>query len=212
MDRDRLDRYLTNVREIERRIERIEAQNTSGEARELPDAPAGVPDSFQKHVDLMYDLMALAFESNVTRVFTLKMGRDASARVYPESESSRPFHPASHHGGREERVLEFQKINKYHVGTVTYLLEKLKNTMEGEKSLLDKSMIIYGAPMGDSNVHNHINCPLFIAGGANGQLPGNIHHKAADTTPMANVFLTLMHKLGFEDMESFGDSTKPFVI
>jgi hypothetical protein len=212
MDRDRLDRYLTNVREIERRIERIEAQNTSGEQRELPDAPAGVPDSFQKHVDLMYDLMALAFESNVTRVFTLKMGRDASARVYPESESSRPFHPASHHGGREERVLEFQKINKYHVGTVTYLLEKLKNTMEGEKSLLDKSMIIYGAPMGDSNVHNHINCPLFIAGGANGQLPGNIHHKAADTTPMANVFLTLMHKLGFEDMESFGDSTKPFVI
>ena len=99
-----------------------------------------------------------------------------------------------------------------HVGTVTYLLEKLKNTVEGDANLLDKSMIIYGSPIGDSNLHNHLNCPLFVAGGANGQLAGNIHHKAADDTPMANVFLTLLQKLGFEGRESFGDSTKPFAI
>jgi hypothetical protein len=211
-DRDRLDRYLNDVREIERRIEMVEAQNTSGEARELPDAPAGVPDSFQEHVDLMYDLMVLAFESNVTRVFALKLCRDVSARVFPESGSDRPFHPCSHHGQREENITELNKINKYHVRTVTYLLEKLKNTMEGDKSLLDKSMIIYGSPLGDSNLHNHLNCPLFVAGGANGQLQGNIHHKAPQGTSMANVFLSLLQKLGFEDMESFGDSTKPFAI
>ncbi len=211
-DRERLDRYLTNVRELERRIEMVEAGNLSGEQRELPDAPAGVPDSFHEHVQLMYDLMALSFESNTTRVIALKMGRDAGARVYPESESTRAFHPCSHHGGRESNVREFYKINKYHVSTVTYLLDKLKNIQEGDQNLLDKSMVIYGSPMGDSNRHNHNKCPLFIAGHANGQLAGNIHHRAADATPMADVFLTLLQKLGFEDKKSFGDSNKPFVI
>ena len=211
-DRNRLERYLSDVREIERRIEMVEAQNTSGEARELPDAPAGVPDSFKEHVELMYDLMVLSFESNITRVFALKLCRDVSARVYPESGCDRPFHPCSHHGEREENLTELYKINKYHVSTVTYLLEKLKNTMEGDANLLDKSVIIYGSPLGNSNVHNHLKCPLFIAGGANGQLEGNIHHIAADGTPMANVFLTLMQKMGFEDMESFGDSSRPFAI
>ncbi len=212
VDRDRLDQYLTNVRELERRIEMVEAQNTSGDPRELPDAPAGVPDQFHEHIQMMHDVIALGFESNATRVFSLKMGRDASARVYPESETTRAFHPASHHGGREANIRTLSLINKYHVSTVTYLLEKLKNTMEGEKNLLDKSMIIYGSPMGDSNIHNHKKCPLFIAGHANGHLAGNIHHRAEHGTPMANVFLSLMQKLGFEDMESFGDSTAPFAI
>ena len=211
-DKDRLERYLTNVREIERRIEMVEAQNTSGEARELPDAPAGVPDSFQEHIDLMYDLITLAFESNVTRVVALKMCRDVSARVFPLSGSDRPFHPASHHGDKEEDVKEFFKINRYHVSTVPYLLDKLMAVQEGDANLLDKSMIIYGSPMGNSSVHNHLKCPLFVAGGANGQLAGNIHHRAPGGTPMADVFLTLLHKLGFEDLESFGDSAKPFVI
>ena len=209
-DRQRLDQYLDNIREIERRIQKIEARNTGGEMRELPEAPAGVPDSFEDHVKLMFDLQALAFESDMTRVFSFKMGRDSSARVFPESGTDKPFHPASHHGGNEEAVLDFYKINKYHVGMLPYFLEKLQNTMDGDMNLLDKTMLLYGSPMGDSNVHNHKRCPLFVTGGANGQLQGNLHIKAPDGTPMANVMLSLMHKLGMDDLESFGDSNGDF--
>jgi hypothetical protein len=209
-DRVRLEQYLENIREIERRIQMIEARNTSGEPRELPGAPAGVPDSFEEHVKLMFDLQALAFESDLTRVFSFKTGRDASARVYPESGSDRPFHPASHHGGREEGIIEFFKINRYHVSLFPYFLEKLKNTQEGDATLLDKTMLIYGSPMADGNLHNHRRCPLIVLGGANGKLQGNVHLKAPDATPMANVMLTLMHKLGLEDFETFGDSTGEF--
>jgi hypothetical protein len=209
-DRQRLDQYLENIREVERRIQRIEVRNTSGEPRELPGAPAGVPDSFEEHVQLMFDLQALAFASDMTRVFSFKMGRDSSARVYPESGTDKPFHPASHHGGREDAIVDFYKLNKYHVSMLPYFLEKLKTTMEGEQSLLDKTMIIYGSPMADGNLHNHRRCPLFVAGRANGQLAGNLHLKAPDGTPMANVMLGLMHKLGLEDVESFGDSTEDF--
>lgn len=209
-DRRRLDRYLENIREIERRIQKVEAHNTAGEMRELPEAPAGVPDSFEEHVKLMFDLQALAFESDMTRVFSLKMGRDSSARVYPESGVDKPFHPASHHGGNPKAVGEFAQINRYHVSMIPYFLEKLKNTMEGDSNLLDKTMIIYGSPMGDSNVHNHRRCPLFLAGGANGRLDGGLHVKAPDGTPMANVMLSLLHKLGLDDMESFGNSTGDF--
>jgi hypothetical protein len=206
-DRQRLDQYLENIRELERRIERIETHNTSGAMRELPEAPAGVPDSFEEHVQLMFDLQALAFESNMTRVFSFKMGRDSSARVFPESGTDRPFHPASHHGNRGENITDFYKLNKYHVSMLPYFLDRLKNTMEGESNLLDKTMIVYGSPMGDGNVHNHKRCPLVVVGGANGQLGGNMHLRAPDGTPMANVMLSLLHKLGMDDMESFGDST-----
>jgi hypothetical protein len=209
-DRVRLEQYLDNIREIERRIQMVEARNNSGEQRELPGAPAGVPDSFEEHVKLMFDLQALAFESDLTRVFSFKTGRDASARVYPESGSDRPFHPASHHGGKEEGILEFYKINKYHVSLFPYFLERLANTREGEGTLLDKTMLIYGSPMADGNLHNHRRCPLIVLGGANGKLQGNIHLKAPDATPMANVMLTLLHKLGLEDFEAFGDSTGEF--
>ena len=209
-DRRRMDQYLENIREIERRIQGIEAYNASGEVRELPAAPAGVPDSFDEHVKLMFDLQALAFEADMTRVFSFKMGRDASSRVYPESGTDKPFHPASHHGGNPEAVLDFAKINQYHVSLVPYFLEKLQNTMEGDASLLDKTMIIYGSPMADGNLHNHRRCPLFVVGGANGQLKGNQHLFAPAGTPMANPMLSLMHKLGFDDMESFGDSTGEF--
>ena len=209
-DRLRIDQYLDNIREIERRIQRIEERNTSGEVRELPEAPAGVPDSFEEHVKLMFDLQALAFESDVTRIFSFKMGRDSSARVFPESGTDKPFHPASHHGGNEDALVDFYKINKYHVSMLPYFLEKLKNTMEGDTNLLDKTMLIYGSPMGDSNLHNHKRCPLFIVGGANGQLQGNLHVRASAETPMANVMLSLLHKLGLDDLESFGDSTGDF--
>ncbi len=206
-DRQRLERYLDNVREVERRIQRIEAYNTSGAERALPRAPAGVPDSFREHVELMFDLQALAFQSDMTRVFSFKMGRDSSARVYPESGSDRPFHPASHHGGREEAVLEFNKINAYHVSMLPYFLRKLEEISEGEDSLLDKTMVMYGSPMGDPNLHNHKRCPLIVLGGANGRLDTGRHLSYADGTPMANVMLSLMHTLGMDDLQSFGDST-----
>ena len=210
-DRSRMERYLENIREIERRIQMVEARNTSGEPRELPQAPAGVPDSFEEHVKLMFDVQALAFEADVTRVFSFKMGRDSSGRVYPASGTDKPFHSASHHGGNEKAILEFGKINRYHISLLPYFLAKLKNTMDGEASLLDKSMIIYGSPMADGNLHNHRRCPLLVLGHANGKLAGGVHVKAADGTPMANPMLSLLHKLGFDDA-SFGDSTGDLAI
>src|SRR5688500_4693557 len=205
-DRSRVDRYLEDIREVERRLQRIEARNTSGEARELPGAPAGVPDSFGEHVQLMFDIQALAFAADITRVFSFKMGRDGSSRVYPESGSERPFHPASHHGGNEKGVKEFFLINKYHVGMLPYFLDKLKSIQEGDSTLLDKTIIIYGSPMADGNLHNHRRCPLILTGGANAKRERNVHLKAADGTPMANALLTVAHTLGMDDMTSLGDS------
>jgi hypothetical protein len=206
-DRQRMDRYLEDVREIERRIQKIEARNLSGESRELPGAPAGVPDSFDEHVKLMFDLQALAFQADVTRVFSFKMGRDASSRVYPESGVSKGFHPASHHGNKPASIVEFGEINRYHVSLLPYFLQKLESIEEAGEPLIDRTAIIYGSPMGDSNLHNHKRCPLFLVGHAGGQLKGGLHLRAADGTPMANVMLTVMHRIGLTDIEQFGDST-----
>ncbi len=206
-DRHRLGRYLDDIREVERRIQRVEARNMSGDPRELPEAPAGVPDSFKEHVELMFDIQALAFAADVTRVFSFKMGRDGSARTYPESGTDKPFHPASHHGGTERGVKDFQMINKYHVGMLPYFLQKLKDLQDGDSNMLDKTMIIYGSPMGDSNLHNHRRCPLVLLGKSQGRLAGNLHIKAPDGTPMANAMLSMMHTLGMNDVSSFGDST-----
>jgi len=211
-DRTRLDRYLNNVREIERRIQAIEARNTSGEARELPEAPAGVPDSFSEHMKLMFDLQVLALETDMTRIISFKTGRDSQNRVFPESGSLQPFHPASHHGDREDRILEFNKICSYRVSQMTYLLDRLKESMDGEQNMLEKTMIVWGSPMADPNVHNHRRCPLILLGHANGALKGNLHVKAADATPMANAFLTLGHALGMDDLKQFGDSTGEFSV
>jgi len=208
-DQQRMDQYLENVRELERRIQGVEARNSSGEERAIPAAPSGVPDSFTDHVHLMMDLQVLAFQSDMTRVFSFKIARDAIGRVYPESGTLTPFHPASHHGEKAEAILDFNVINRYHVSHLNYLAEKLKASPEGDGNLLDKTMIIYGSAMGDSNLHNHKRCPLIVLGGANGKLEGDVHLMAPDGTPMANAMLTLMHKLGFED-ESFGDSTSAF--
>ena len=205
-DQQRVDKYLSDVRELERRIQTVEARNTSGEARELPEAPAGVPDSFSEHMKLMFDFQVLAFQSDMTRVFSFKTGRDASSRAYPESGTDKGFHPASHHGGREANILDFNKINRYHVSMLPYFLDKLKSTMDGDKDLLEQTMIVYGSPMADGNIHNHRRCPLLVLGHGNGRLAGNMHLKAPDGTPMANVFLSLAHQLGV-DMKSFGDST-----
>ena len=211
-DRQRLDRYTDNIRELEQRIRRIEQQNMSGEEREIPEAPAGVPDAFAEHVHLMMDLQVLAFVSDSTRVFSLKMGRDASPRVFPESGTDSPYHAASHHGGREEQVRDFGKINTYHVSMIPYLLEKLQSVQDGDATLLDKTMVMYGSAMGDSNLHNHIRCPLFLVGGANGLLEGEQHVRAPAGTPMANVMLDLLHRLGVDDIEAFGNSTGTFAV
>ena len=136
-DRRRLNDYLDDVREIERRIQKVEQYNSSGQARELPEAPVGVPDSFEEHVKLMFDLQALAFMADVTRVSAFKMGRDVSSRVYPESGVKTPFHALSHHGENPEKIAEFARLNRYHVSKVAYFLEKLRSTPDGDGNLLD---------------------------------------------------------------------------
>jgi hypothetical protein len=209
-DRQRLDRYLDNVREVERRIQAVEARNTSGERRELPEAPAGVPDSFTEHMKLMFDIQVLALQTDMTRIISFKTGRDAQNRVFPECESKQPFHPASHHGNREERIMEFNKICKFRLGQMAYFLDKMKTATEGDGSLLDKTLVVWGSPMADPNIHNHRRCPLVLFGHANGMLKGGVHLKAAADTPMANVMLALLHGLGLEDLKTFGDSTGEF--
>jgi hypothetical protein len=211
-DKHRLDKYLQDIRELEMRIQAVERHNRSGEMRELPEAPSGVPDSFAEHMKLMFDFQVLAFQSDMTRVFSFKTGRDASSRAYPESGTDKGFHPASHHGGREAAILEFNLINKYHVSMLPYFLDRLKETQEGDSNLLEKSVIMYGSPMGDPNVHNHRRCPFLVFGNAGGRIAGGMHLKAADGTPMANVMLSLMHTMGLDQMKSFGDSTGVFTL
>ncbi len=210
-DRARLDEYLEDVREIERRIQRIEQKNMSGEVRELPNAPVGVPDSFEEHVKLMFDLQAVAFAGDVTRVSSFKLSRDVSGRVFPESGVRTGFHNASHHGSRGQRLAEFAQLNKYHVSLVPYFLDKLKKTSDGDGTLLDNTLVIYGGAMGDGNLHNHKRCPLFFAGHGGGAFKGNLHVKAPDGTPMANAWLTVARRLGIQ-IDTFGDSTGELVI
>jgi hypothetical protein len=166
----------------------------------------GVPDSFEEHVKLMFDLQAVALASDVTRIFSFKLGRDVSNRVYAPSGSTTAFHTASHHLDRDDRITDFQKINTYHVSMVPHLLDKLKGTPDGDGSLLDHTLIIYGSAMGNSNLHNHKRCPLFFAGHAGGALQGNLHIRAEDGTPMANALLSALRGLGV-DVDRFGDST-----
>jgi hypothetical protein len=210
VDRMALDQYTTHIREMERRIQLVEAQNLSGEERAMPDAPSGVPDRWEDHLELMFDLQVVAFQSDLTRVITLKPGADRSSMTFPECGTNKPWHSASHHGNTPTGIMDFNKINSYRLSQFTYLLEKLKNTMEGDASLLDKTAIVWGSAMGDGNVHNNLRCPLLLMGHANGALDGNVHLKAEKGTPMANVFLSLMHRMGHDDMEFFGDSTGEF--
>ena len=207
VDKARLDDYLADIREIERRIQKVEQVNTSGEQRELPGAPVGVPDSYEEHVKLMFDLQALAFGSDITRVFAFKMSRDVSGRVFPSTGVTTGFHNASHHNTREDRIRDFAKINRYHVSLLPYFIERLKKMPEGDGTVLDNTLIVYGSPMGDPNVHNHRRVPLLFAGHAGGTLKGGLHIKAADGTPMANTFLDALHRIGMDDVPTFGDSS-----
>jgi hypothetical protein len=209
-DRARLSDYLDNVREVERRIQNIEAYNRSGEPREMPQAPAGIPDSFSAHAKLMFDLQALALASDVTRVFSFKLGRDNSNRVYPESGFGGAFHPTSHHSGKEEKIVNFAKLNTFHVSLIPYFLERLNAIPDGDGSLLDNTVLLYGSSMGDSNQHNHRRVPFFIVGRAGGAIAGGRHYKAANQTPLANVMLGVLHALGTDDVKEFGDSEAVF--
>jgi hypothetical protein len=212
-DQSRLNGYLDNVREIERRIQAIERYNTAtGDERKLPNAPVGVPETFREHVDLMLDLQVLAFMTETTRVSSFKMARDVSSAIYPESGVKTPFHALSHHGEDPKTIAEFAKLNQYHVSTIAPFLEKLKNTPDGDGNLLDHSLVMYGSPMGDSHVHEHRRVPVFLAGHASGKIKGNLHLSCPDGTPMANLLLTIVHKLGVNDLNKVGDSTGDLAI
>ena len=200
-----LDDYLQDVREIERRIQLVERQNATRRGIDLPEAPIGVPDAWIDHVRMMFDLQVLAFSTDVTRVSAFKMGRDVSSRVYADSGIDTPFHSLSHHGNRSEKLAEFATLNEFHVDQVSYFIDRVKSTPDGDGNLLDHSMVLYGSPMGDGSVHNHLRVPLFLAGHANGQLSGNLHVLCDDGTPMANLLLTMLRRLGV-DSDSVGDS------
>ncbi len=211
-DRAALDEYLTHIRELERRIQLVEARNASGEEREMPNAPSGVPDSFEEHMQLMFDLQVLALQTDMTRVITFKTGFDQSNRTFPQSGVNRSIHGVSHHGNAEADIMDFNTINRHRLGQMTYFLEKMRTTMDGDQSLLDKTAVIWGSPMGDPNLHNHRRCPLLLMGKANGVLEGGLHLQAPEGTPMANVFLSLMQGIGHDEMKAFGDSTGEFAL
>jgi hypothetical protein len=206
-DRNRVAEYLDTVREIERRIQLAEKQH-SNSALNVPASPSGVPDDHQAHTKLMFDLMALAFQADITRISTFMMAREVSYRTFPMLGISEGFHPASHHQNNAARLENLTKINTYHVELVAHLLAKLKATPDGDGNLLDHSLILYGSGMSNSNVHNHAPLPVFVAGGAAGRMKGGRHILYPENTPMANLLLSILEKAGVPQ-ESVGDSTGP---
>lgn len=203
-DRTKMDEYLTSVREVERRIQIAEAGVADNPTPDM-DRPLGVPVSYAEHARLMFDLQVLALQSDMTRVITFQLAREGSTRSYNEIGVSEPHHPLTHHGGNQDMIDKFAKINEYHVSLFAYLLEKLKSTPDGDGSLLDHSMYLYGSGMGDPNLHDHINLPILVAGGGAGKLKGGRHIRYEDRTPLANLHLTLLEKAGVR-MDSFADS------
>jgi hypothetical protein len=195
-DRNRLDAYLENVREIERRIQRAEKQATTEIA--VPDAPIGIPESFEEHAMLQFDLLALAYEADVTRVFTYMISRDASQRVYPNLGLTEPHHSMSHHGGNTEKIANLVKLNTYHISLFGRFLDKLRSTPDGDGSLLDHSLILWGSGMSESNTHSRLDIPTLLAGGGAGLIKGNRHLQMAPQTPFANLLLTLSDKHGVQ--------------
>lgn len=203
-DRTKMDEYLTSVREVERRIQIAEAGVADNPTPDM-DRPLGVPVSYAEHARLMFDLQVLALQSDMTRVITFQLAREGSTRSYNEIGVSEPHHPLTHHGGNQDMIDKFAKINEYHVSLFAYLLEKLKSTPDGDGSLLDHSMYLYGSGMGDPNLHDHINLPILVAGGGAGKLRGGRHIRYEERTPLANLHLTLLEKAGVR-MDSFADS------
>jgi hypothetical protein len=209
-DQNRLDQYLTDVREIERRIERV-GQQVSGDDIVIPEQPVGIPSDFEEHMKLMFDLWVLAWQADITRITTLLMAKELSNGVYPNSGISDSFHTLSHHSHNQDSKDRFAVLNNYHVGLFAYLLDKLQATPDGDANLLENSMVLYGSGMSDGNEHNHDPLPVVIAGRASGRLDANRHLRNSEGTTMSNLLLAMLHKLGIED-ESFGDSTGAMAI
>jgi Protein of unknown function (DUF1552) len=204
-DRARIDEYLENVREIERRIQLAEKKGATNVSIV---SPTGIPDDHEQHSKLMMDLIALAWQSDMTRIASFMMAREVSYRTFPQVGVPEPFHSTSHHQDDPTKLEQLTKINTYHVGLVAYLLEKLKATPDGDGSLLDHSMILYGSCMSNSNLHNHSPLPWFVAGGANGAHKGGRHIKFPEDTPATNLLVSMLNKAGIEQNQ-IGDSQGP---
>jgi hypothetical protein len=204
-DRVTLTDYLENVREIERRIQRAGTEQ-AGVDLSLPEAPAGIPFAYEEHVKLMYDLLHLAYQANVTRVASFMVAREVSNRTYPQIGVPDGHHATSHHQNKAEKIEKLVKIQQYHIGLFAGFLNKLQSTRDGDGSLLDHSVILYGSNMSNSNLHNHFPLPNIVVGGGAGRVQGGRHLRYADHTPMTNLLLTLLDKSGVP-MDNLGDST-----
>jgi hypothetical protein len=202
-DRRRVGQYLDSIREVERRIQK--AESDSGDQLPDLDRPVGVPASYADHAKLMFDLQTLAMQGDVTRVITFQLARETSTRTYPEIGVADPHHPLTHHGNDPEKIARMAKINAFHVSLFAYYLEKLKSTPDGAGTLLDHSVVLYGSGMGNPNVHDHVNLPIIVAGGGAGRMKGGRHITYAEPTPLANLHLTLLEKVGVR-LDRFADS------
>lgn len=203
-DRVKVGEYLDTVREVERRIQRAEADTADSRLPDL-DRPVGVPIEYADHAKLMFDLQVLALQGDVTRVISFQLARETSNRTYPEAGVPDPHHPTSHHGNRPEKLAKIAKINQFHVSLFAYFLERLKAAREGDGTLLDHSLYLYGSGMGNPNVHDHTNLPILVAGGAAGRMKGGRHIRYNEPVPLANLHLTMLDKVGVR-LDSFQDS------
>jgi hypothetical protein len=203
-DRARLDQYLTNVREIERRIQKAGQQLSEDLA--VPPAPTGVPSDVEEHIKLMLDLQVLAWQADITRVSTLLMAKELSNAVYPKSGIRDAFHILSHHSNIQQNKDKFAVLNLYHVALFAYFLDKLQSTPDGDGTLLDHALVLYGSGMSDGNQHNHTDLPVILAGGASGKLKGGRHIRNPKNTPMANLLVSVLEMFDVE-AGKFGDST-----
>src|SRR6266436_5057690 len=203
-DRARVDQYLDSIRQVERQIERAEAGAKENTTPDL-DRPVGVPAAFADHAKLLFDLQVLAFQADITRVVSFQLSRELSNRTYPEIGVPDPHHPTSHHGNDPEKLAKIAKINAFHVSLFGYFLEKLKSTPDGDGSLLDNTVYMYGSGLGNSSIHDHENLPILVAGGAGCGIKGGQHIRYKNGTPLANLHLTLLDRAGVH-VDSFGDS------
>jgi len=204
-DRSKLEEYVEAIRDIERRLRMVEQQGLTDLSVEL-EQPPGIPDSFEDHAKLMFDLQVLAYQADLTRVITFMLAHETSNRAYPEIGVSDAHHPLSHHGGDEEKIEKVTKVNIYHAQMFAYYLDRLKATEDGDGSLLDHVMLLYGAGMSNGNIHNHHKLPIVTVGGGSGQLKGGRHINYENDPPVTNLFLSLLGKLGVHE-DSIGDST-----
>jgi hypothetical protein len=203
-DRRKIDEYLTAIRELEKRIEKAESEPP--QVNPGIEKPPGIPIDFREYVKLMYDLQLLAFRTDLTRISTLMVGREGSMRVYPEIGIADPHHPLTHHRNNEQWIEKVAQINQLHVELFAYFLGNLKSTRDGDGSLLDHSMIVYGSALSDGNRHTHEDLPILLAGGANGKIKSGRHIAFNQGTPITNLYLSLLDRIGVE-AEKIGDST-----